>query len=64
VRPVPPDFNRTGGSLVAIDRQTAVVVDRVKTDTTGYGSVEAFGSWWVSTIGGVARYEVPDLRRR
>ncbi|TXL57448.1 Vgb family protein [Aeromicrobium terrae] len=56
----PPDFTRSGGFFVAVDPAGRKVAS-VPTDTTGYSSVEAFGSWWLTTKGGVARYDPADL---
>ncbi len=41
-------------AIVGVDRSDGQRVARLRTDTTGYGSVEAFGSWWLPTNGGVA----------
>jgi hypothetical protein len=50
--------------IVGVDRSDGHKVASLRTDTTGYGSVEAFGSWWLPTKGGVARYRPSDLDRR
>jgi len=61
---VPPDHSRTGGVIVGVDRSDGHQVMSLRTDTTGYGSVEAFGSWWLPTKGGLARYRLSDLDGR
>jgi hypothetical protein len=61
---VPPDFSRTGGVIVGVDRSDGHKVASLRTDTTGYGSVGAFGSWWLPTKGGLARYRLSDLDGR
>ncbi len=61
---VPPDDSRTGGVIVGVDRSDGHQVARLRTDTTGYGSVEAFSSWWLPTKGGLARYRLSDLDGR
>ena len=61
---VPPDFTSSGGVIVGVDRSDGHKVVNLHTDTTGYGSVEAFGSWWLPTKGGLAQYRPSDLDRR